>query len=91
MDDKVEEAARAEWMAIISECMESGMLDLCPPPVLVPSNRTNVLLGPGSCCLGLGFDFCFFNFSLNSAIAGPSGVAFAMRPCFSAPPLKPGR
>lgn len=26
------EAASAEWMAIISECMDSGVLTRCPPP-----------------------------------------------------------
>jgi len=35
VEDRVEEAASAEWMAIISECMDRGVLAWWPPPELL--------------------------------------------------------
>lgn len=80
----VEEAPRAELSAIISECMLRGPLAEGPPPV--PSKGVKDLLG--DCCgCGCGEDFfCFFSFSLSSAIAAPSRALPAMRPFLRAPP-----
>jgi len=87
VEDRVEEAASAEWSAIISECIDSGALALWPPPEM-PSKGVKV---DSSCCCCFGLSFCFFSLSFNSAIAGPSRLPLAMRPCLSAPPLNPGR
>ena len=84
-----DERDRADWMAIISECMDSGVLLLWPWPW--DSSGDDV---PESCeilCdLGLCFEFDLRR-CLSSAMAGPSREEAATLPVFRAPPSKPGR
>ena len=87
MEAMVEEAERAERMAIISECIDRGALAWYPPPV--PSKGMNGFAR--SDALGFPLSFCFFNFSFSSLTAVPSKAPLAIRPFLRAPPLKPGR
>lgn len=64
MEATVVEAQSAEWIAIISECMESGALGRLPPPIA--SNGVNVTTH----CWTAVFESCislFFSFSLPRA------------------------
>jgi hypothetical protein len=46
---RFEEVDRAEWMAIISECMERGVFALTPPPAPTFSKAAGCLGGGGGC------------------------------------------
>lgn len=81
------EAERAEWIAIISECIESGTLACLPPPFMF-SNGVNVLAVSSSGTFNSRFNLCFF---FRSATAGASTERAERRPVFKAPPLKPER
>lgn len=82
-----EERERAERMAIISECMDSGVLKLWPWPW---DSKDVPESGEIDDDLGLRFEFdltrCF-----SSAMAGPSRADAATLPVFKAPPSNPGR
>ncbi len=93
------EAESAEWMAIISECMESGVLTRWPPPlpeyeaskglkVGEPSSEETKVLFRSVSRFNLYFDF-IFPFSSHSAC--PSNPALLRRPLLRAPPEKPLR
>jgi hypothetical protein len=81
----VDEVESAEWMAIISECMERGVFAWSPPPLPSFSKAASFSFG-----LSL-FALRCFSLAFMSARAGPLRALLATRPCFRAPPSNPGR
>lgn len=80
------EVARAEWMAIISECIDRGVLASLPPPMF--SNGVNVVVV--SCLWSFKSRLSLF-FLFNSARAAPSREQDERRPVLRAPPANPAR
>lgn len=80
------EAESAEWIAIISECMESGVFANLPPPIA--SKGVNVVVAASLRSFECRFSLCFF---FSSARAVVSKDRTGRRPVFKAPPLKPAR